>query len=176
MSEFWTGYAPLIRLEAPPYPRLWLSDSFLSSRSHNARRRTSLRAPCFSNCGEGAQKRTLLRGHIAKLSAARFRHSIPDHGLLWLHEVEIHRILSPDIITFVANKRTIFDISARDTAVVIFSWVMTFILIIIFPCGIHIDKNWGTAAQQEAHCLIIGYTSLEGLATSNFILDGLFRW
>ena len=101
-SRVSTDLRILERLRAP-YPRLWLSESFLSSRSHNARRHTSLCAPCFSNCGEGAQKRTLLRGHIAKLSAARFRHSIPDHGLLWLHEVEIHPILSPDISDSIAG-------------------------------------------------------------------------
>ncbi|CAD6576753.1 MAG: hypothetical protein ASARMPRED_007869 [Alectoria sarmentosa] len=72
---------------------------------------------------------------------------------------------------FVVNKRTTFDIITRVTGVVIFLWVFTFILIIIFPCGSHIDNNWGTAAQQEAHCLVIGYTSLEGLAASDFIID-----
>ena len=72
---------------------------------------------------------------------------------------------------FVVNKRTTFDIVTRVTAVVIFLWVITFILIIIFPCGYHISDNWGTAASQQAHCLVIGYTSLEGLAASDFIID-----
>lgn len=72
---------------------------------------------------------------------------------------------------FVVNKRTTFDVITRVTGVVIFLWVITFILIIIFPCGYHISDNWGSAASQEAHCLVIGYTSLEGLAASDFILD-----
>lgn len=72
---------------------------------------------------------------------------------------------------FVVNKRTTFDIITQVTAVVIFLWVITFILIIIFPCENHIDNNWGTAAQQGEHCLKIGYTSLEGLAASDFIID-----
>ena len=72
---------------------------------------------------------------------------------------------------FATNKRTIFDIVTKITMVVVFLWVITFILIIVFPCGIHVDANWGPPVQQLAYCQSIGYTSLEGLAGSDLILD-----
>lgn len=72
---------------------------------------------------------------------------------------------------FVINKRTAFDIVTIVAGWVIFLWTITFILIIIFPCGGHVDNNQGSAAQQIKHCLVIGYTSLDGLAASDFILD-----
>jgi len=72
---------------------------------------------------------------------------------------------------FVVNKRSAFDKIVIGFAWVVFLWTITFILIIIFPCGSHVDNNWGTASQQIAHCLVIGYTSLDGLAASDFILD-----
>ena len=52
-----------------------------------------------------------------------------------------------------------------------FLWSLTFILIIIFDCGAHLFANWGPPADQEAYCAAIGYTSEEGLAGSDLILD-----
>lgn len=64
-----------------------------------------------------------------------------------------------------------FDKIVIVSAWVVFLWTITFVLIVIFPCGIHVDNNWGSAASQIAHCLTIGYSSLDGLAASDFILD-----
>lgn len=72
---------------------------------------------------------------------------------------------------FVTHKRTVFDVVTTAVNVVLFLWSLTFILIIIFPCGRHIYANWGTPASQIAYCEAIGHTSEEGLAASDLILD-----
>ena len=72
---------------------------------------------------------------------------------------------------FVTRKRTAFDVVTTAVNVVLFLWSLTFILIIIFPCGRHIYANWGTPASQIAYCEAIGHTSEEGLAASDLILD-----
>jgi hypothetical protein len=88
------------------------------------------------------------------------------YGLIKLSILAFYRQI------FVVNqKNSIFNRIVIVAAWVIFLWTITFILIVIFPCGVHVDNNWGTASQQIAHCLVIGYTSLDGLAASDFILD-----
>lgn len=72
---------------------------------------------------------------------------------------------------FVTAKRGLFDIITTAVNVVLFLWSITFILIIIFPCGKHIYANWGTPASQLAYCEKIGHTSEEGLTASDLILD-----
>lgn len=72
---------------------------------------------------------------------------------------------------FVVSERSSFDIATRVMAVVVFLWTITFILLVIFACPQSVSASWGTAAQQNEYCLAIGYTSLEGLAGSDLILD-----
>ena len=72
---------------------------------------------------------------------------------------------------FVAHKRTFFSIITHVVNLVLVLWSITFILIIIFPCGKHVYANWGTPASQIAYCKKIGHTSEEGLAGSDLILD-----
>lgn len=72
---------------------------------------------------------------------------------------------------FVAHKRTLFSILTTVVNVVMVLWSLTFVFIIIFPCGKHVDASWGTPAAQEAYCEAIGHTSEEGLAGSDLILD-----
>ena len=54
---------------------------------------------------------------------------------------------------------------------VVFLWIVAFVLMTIFDCGIHVDANWGDGAQQLAFCQGIGATSGDGLAASDLILD-----
>ena len=72
---------------------------------------------------------------------------------------------------FVAHKRTVFDAVTKAVIVVLFLWTITFILIIIFPCGSHVDASWGPPSSQLMYCEKIGHTSEEGLAASDLILD-----
>ena len=72
---------------------------------------------------------------------------------------------------FVTHKRKAFNVVTTAVNVVLFLWSLTFVLIIIFPCGRHMYANWGTPASQMAYCDAIGHTSEEGLAASDLILD-----
>ena len=69
------------------------------------------------------------------------------------------------------NKGTVFDIMTKISIAVVFLWIVAFVLMTIFDCGIHVDTNWGDGAQQLAFCQAIGCTSGEGLAGSDLILD-----
>ncbi len=72
---------------------------------------------------------------------------------------------------FVTNKNTIFDIVTKILAVVVFLWAVTFFLIDIFACGGHVTANWGSLAEQSKYCEAIGYTSEEGFAVSDLIIN-----
>lgn len=72
---------------------------------------------------------------------------------------------------FIVNKKSIFNIVTHVFNVILFLWSVTFVLIIIFPCGRHVDVSWGPPDQQLLWCQKIGHTSEEGLTTSDLILD-----
>ncbi|KAL8777189.1 MAG: hypothetical protein Q9213_007969 [Squamulea squamosa] len=72
---------------------------------------------------------------------------------------------------FVTSKRTLFDMLTKITIIVIFLWTIAFILMIIFACGSEFSANWGSPAAQHVYCNKIGFTSEEGLAGSDLILD-----
>lgn len=71
---------------------------------------------------------------------------------------------------FVVHARSAFDIITLITQVVIFLWAFTFILLIIFPCGLQIWANWGSTAAQLQYCPV-AFTSEYGLTISDLILD-----
>lgn len=72
---------------------------------------------------------------------------------------------------FVTQKNSVFDIVTKIFALVIFLWTMTFILIDIFACGGHVTASWGSLDEQSKYCDTIGYTSEEGFAVSDLIID-----
>ena len=72
---------------------------------------------------------------------------------------------------FVTGQKQIFDIVTKILAWVIFLWTITFILIDIFACGRHVTANWGSLSEQSKYCDTIGYTSEEGFAVSDTIID-----
>lgn len=72
---------------------------------------------------------------------------------------------------FVTRKNSAFDIVTKTLALVIFLWTFTFLLIDIFACGGHVTANWGSLEEQNKYCDTIGYTSLEGFAVSDLIID-----
>ena len=72
---------------------------------------------------------------------------------------------------FVINKNTVFDIVTKILTVVVFLWTVTFILIDIFACGGHVTANWDSLAEQSKYCDAIGYTSEEGFAVSDLIIN-----
>ncbi|KAI9728970.1 MAG: hypothetical protein M1828_000055 [Chrysothrix sp. TS-e1954] len=72
---------------------------------------------------------------------------------------------------FIVSKRSSFNLVTHIFNVILFLWSVTFVLIVIFPCGRHVDVSWGPPDQQELWCQKIGHTSEEGLTTSDFILD-----
>lgn len=72
---------------------------------------------------------------------------------------------------FVTNKNTIFDIVTKILAVVVFLWTVSFFLIDIFACGGHVTANWGSLSEQSKYCEAIGYTSEEGFAVSDLIIN-----
>ncbi|KAI4246697.1 MAG: hypothetical protein LQ352_006318 [Teloschistes flavicans] len=72
---------------------------------------------------------------------------------------------------FVTSKRTPFDIATKITIAVVFLWTIAFILMVIFACGSEFDANWGSPAAQHVYCNKIGFTSEEGLAGSDLVLD-----
>lgn len=55
----------------------------------------------------------------------------------------------------------------------IFLWAFTFFLIDIFGCGGHVIASWGSLEEQIKYCDTIGYTSEEGFAVSDLIIDTL---
>lgn len=71
---------------------------------------------------------------------------------------------------FVVHKGERVDIVLIITAVVVVLWALSFILLIIFPCGKHIWINWSSAAIQSARCPI-SLNSEYGLAISDLITD-----
>ncbi|KAF1949907.1 hypothetical protein CC80DRAFT_579190 [Byssothecium circinans] len=71
---------------------------------------------------------------------------------------------------FVVDKRSIFGIVTLLTQVVLVLWSLTFILLIIFPCGAHIWANWGSTGDQLALCPVV-FSSEYGLTGSDLILD-----
>lgn len=71
---------------------------------------------------------------------------------------------------FVTDKKSIFSIVTMVTQVVLVLWSLTFILLIIFPCGSHIWANWGSSEAQLALCPVV-FTSEYGLTGSDLILD-----
>ena len=86
------------------------------------------------------------------------------YGLIKLSILAFYRRL------FVSGSRTIFDITSKVLAVVVFLWTITFIIIIIFDCGLQVWANWGSLYAQDAYCPI-AFTSEYGLAISDLILD-----
>lgn len=72
---------------------------------------------------------------------------------------------------FVTSKNSVFDIVTKILALVIFLWTITFILIDIFACGGHVTASWGSLDEQSKYCDTIGYTSEEGFAVSDLIID-----
>ena len=72
---------------------------------------------------------------------------------------------------FVTNKNSPFDIVTKILAVVVFLWTMAFFLIDIFACGGHVTASWGSLAEQSKYCDTIGYTSEEGFAVSDLIIN-----
>ena len=72
---------------------------------------------------------------------------------------------------FVTGQKQIFDIVTKILAWVIFLWTITFILIDIFACGSHVTASWGSLSEQSKYCDTIGYTSEEGFAVSDMIID-----
>lgn len=73
---------------------------------------------------------------------------------------------------FVVQKRSIFGIVTMTTQVVIVLWSITFILLVIFPCGKEIWANWASTAYQLQFCNI-AFTSEYGLAISDIIIDSI---
>ncbi|KAH8649695.1 hypothetical protein BGZ60DRAFT_534571 [Tricladium varicosporioides] len=71
---------------------------------------------------------------------------------------------------FVVTKRSPFDYITFLTQTVIGLWTITFLLLVIFPCGRHLWANWGSTADQFKFCPI-GFTSEYGLAISDLIVD-----
>ncbi|KAF2115243.1 hypothetical protein BDV96DRAFT_646257 [Lophiotrema nucula] len=71
---------------------------------------------------------------------------------------------------FVVDKRSVFGIVTLVTQVVLVLWSLTFILLVIFPCGRHIWANWGATGDQLALCPVV-FTSEYGLTGSDLILD-----
>ena len=72
---------------------------------------------------------------------------------------------------FVTRKNSVFDIVTKILASVIFLWTITYILIDVFACGGHVTANWGSLDEQSKYCDTIGYTSEEGFAVSDLIID-----
>lgn len=64
-----------------------------------------------------------------------------------------------------------FDIVTKILALVIFLWAIAFFLIDIFACGGHVTASWGSLEEQSKYCDTIGYTSEEGFAVSDLIID-----
>lgn len=72
---------------------------------------------------------------------------------------------------FVARKNSAFDMVTKTLASVIFLWTFTYFLIDIFACGGHVTASWGSLEEQSKYCDTIGYTSEEGFAVSDLIID-----
>lgn len=72
---------------------------------------------------------------------------------------------------FVARKNSMFDIVTKILALAIFLWAIAFFLIDIFACGGHVTASWGSLEEQSKYCDTIGYTSEEGFAVSDLIID-----
>ena len=64
-----------------------------------------------------------------------------------------------------------FDIVTKILALAIFLWAIAFFLIDIFACGGHVTASWGSLEEQSKYCDTIGYTSEEGFAVSDLIID-----
>jgi hypothetical protein len=86
------------------------------------------------------------------------------YGCIKMSIVALYRRL------FVVDTRSVFGIVTMATQVVLVLWSLTFILLIIFPCGSHIWANWGSTGDQLALCPVV-FTSEYGLTGSDLILD-----
>ena len=89
------------------------------------------------------------------------------NGFIKLSIVAFYRRL------FVAHKNSVFDLVTKTLALEIFLWAFTFFLIDIFACGGHVTASWGPLEEQSKYCDTIGYTSEEGFAVSDLIIDVL---
>ena len=87
------------------------------------------------------------------------------NGFIKLSIVAFYRRL------FVTHKSSAFDLVTKTLALVIFLWAFTFFLIDIFACGGHVTASWGSLEEQSKYCDTIGYTSEEGFAVSDLIID-----
>ncbi|KAL8651412.1 MAG: hypothetical protein Q9226_004719 [Calogaya cf. arnoldii] len=71
---------------------------------------------------------------------------------------------------FVVHRGSLVDILTRATSAVIILWASTFILLVIFACGIHFWANWGLAADDLLYCRA-GFITDFSLVISDLILD-----
>jgi hypothetical protein len=71
---------------------------------------------------------------------------------------------------FVIDKKSVFGIVTFVTQIVILLWSLTFILLVIFPCGTHFWANWGSTSDQLALCPV-AFTEEYGITGSDLVLD-----
>jgi hypothetical protein len=71
---------------------------------------------------------------------------------------------------FVVDKRSMFGIVTFVTQIVLVLWSLSFILLVIFPCGTHFGPNWSPTGDQLTVCPV-AFNSKHGLIGSDLILD-----